>query len=172
MDAEDGDEISTPTDEYSPELQESTSVDEFLQAVGFDPEQTLLTRRQAEVFVMREQGIKQATIAETLGTSRENITGIESRARANIEKARETIGFVDLVSAPVRVEISSGTDLYDAPELVFDACDEAGIKLAHNAPELMKLMSDAAGSAIEGRQVRTTLFVTITSDGTIRIRKQ
>lgn len=142
-----------------------------LREVRFDAERTLLTRRQAEVLVLREQGLKQATIADRLGTTRENVTGIESRARENIEKARETVSFMEMLAAPVRVEVPEGTDLYAAPGLVFDACDEAGVKVTHNAPDLMKLISDAAGEAVEGRQVRTTLFVNVTSDGTVRVRK-
>lgn len=143
----------------------------LLEEVGFDEERTLLTRRQAEVLVMREHGLKQADIADRLGTTRENITGIENRARENVEKARETVDFAEFLSAPVRVSIPAETDLYDAPDLVFEACDEAGITVTHNAPELMKQISDAAGSAVEGRQVRASLSVTVTSDGTVRVTK-
>lgn len=151
--------------------QDAHDVEAFLRSVGFDTERTLLTRRQAEVLVMREYGFKQAAIADHIETTRENVTGIEARARENIEKARETVEFAEVLSAPIRVEIPADTDLYDAPDLVFDACDEAGVKVGHNAPELMKLVSDAAGSAVEGRQVRTSLFVNVTSDGTVRVRK-
>lgn len=159
-------------DEGGFEATDPADVDTFLRKVGFDQERSLLTRRQAAVFVMRESGFTQATIAEHIGTTRENVSGIEARARENVEKARETVEFVAAVSAPIRVEIPTDTDLYDAPTLVFDACDEAGVKVGHNAPELMKLISDAAGSAVDGRAVKTTLVVTVTSDGTVQVSKQ
>lgn len=145
------------------------AVTTLLAESGFDESQTLLTRRQAEVLVLREDGYRQADIADALDTTRENVTGIERRARENVEKARKTVAFADYLSAPVRVEIPAGTDLYDVPDLVFEACDDADITVVHNAPELMKLVSDSAGSAIDGRQVRRQLAVRVTSDGTVRV---
>ena len=146
-------------------------VDEFLSEVGFDSESMVLTRRQAEVLVMREHDLTQATIATRLGTSRANVTSIEARARENAQKAHETVTFVELLSAPIRVEIPADSDLYDVPDMVFDACDEAGVKVSHTAPDLMKLVSDGAGDAIEGREVRERLFVNVTTEGTVRVRR-
>lgn len=143
----------------------------LLDEVGFDEDQTLLTRRQAEILVLRERGHRQADIAAALDTTRENVTGIERRARENVEKARATVEFSDYLSAPVRVEVPAGTDLYDAPDLVFEACDDADITVTHNAPELMKLISDGAGGAVEGRQIRRPISVSVTSDGTVRVTK-
>lgn len=151
-------------------VEEPHDVEAILRGSGFSSERTFLTHRQAEVFVLREYGFKQAEIADYIDTTRENVSGIEARARENIDKARETIEFSELVSAPVRLEIPADTDLYDLPDMVFDACDTAGIKVGQNAPELMKSISDAAGSAVEGRQVRTELVVNVTSDGTVRIK--
>lgn len=131
-----------------------SDVEAVLQRAGFDAERTFLTRRQAAVLVMRE-----------------NVTGLEARARDNVEKARETVAFAEALSTPVRVEIPAGTDLYDAPDLVFDACDEANIKVDYNAPELMKLVTDRAGSAVDGREVLTPVFVSVTSDGSVRTRQ-
>jgi len=165
-----GNDVPEPEHRAGDETPGEVDVDEFLTRVGFESESTLLTRRQAEVLVLRERGFKQATIADRLGTSRENVTGIEARARENVRKAEETVTFAELLSAPVRVEIPAETDLYDAPDMVFDACDEAGVKVTHNAPDLMKLISDAAGSAVEGRLIREELFVNVTNDGTVRVR--
>lgn len=142
----------------------------LLARTGFDEDETLLTSRQAEVLVMREQGHTQAEIAERIETTRENVTGIEARARENIDKARETVRFVERLSAPVQVEVSTETDLYDVPELVYEACDENGIKIPQNGPELMKMISDAAGAAVDGRQIRTPLLVSVTSEGAVQIR--
>lgn len=171
MGADDADDLSKTRDKDGNDTEESIDCDEFLSDVGFDAERTFLTRRQAEILVMREREFTQATIADRIGTTRENVAGIESRARDNVEKARETVEFAELLTAPARVELPAGTDLYDAPELVFEACDDAGVKVPHNAPELMKQISDAERSAIDGRQVRAPLVVSVTSDGTVRVRK-
>ena len=146
-------------------------VDELLDRAGFDPEDSVLTRRQAEVLALRERGVRQSVIADHLGTSRANVSSIEASARSNVAKAHETVAFAEALSAPVRVEVEAGTDLYDVPKLVFDACDEVGVKVSHTAPDLMKLVSDEAGEAVDGRQVRDRLFVGVTSEGRVRVRQ-
>jgi Tfx family DNA-binding protein len=146
-------------------------IDALLDRTGFDPETSVLTRRQAEVLLLRERGVRQTTIADHIGTSRANVSSIEASARANIEKARETVAFAEALSAPVRVEVDVGTDLYDVPKLVYDACDEAGVKVNHTAPDLMKAVSDAAGEAVQGREVREAILVGVTSNGNVRVRR-
>ncbi|WP_096391607.1 Tfx family DNA-binding protein [Halopenitus persicus] len=150
---------------------EVVTVGELLDRVGFDADDSVLTRRQAEVLALRERGLKQSAIANRLGTSRANVSSVESSARENVTKARETIAFAEALAAPVRVEIPAETDLYDVPGRVYDACDEAGVKVNRTAPELMKVVGDAAGDAVHGREVRRQLFVTVSSDGTVRVRQ-
>jgi Tfx family DNA-binding protein len=152
-------------------MDELPDVDALLQRAGFDPETSVLTRRQAEVLALRERGVRQSDIADLLGTSRANVSSVEASARDNVRKARETVAFSEALAAPVRVEVTLGTDLYDVPELVYDACDAAGVKVNHSAPDLMKLVSDAAGDAVQGREVRKPLLVGVTSDGSVRVRQ-
>ena len=145
--------------------------DSILERSGFDADESVLTRRQAEVLALRERGLRQSDIADRLGTSRANVSSVEASARDNVERARETVAFAEALSAPVRVEIEAGTDLYDAPKRVYDACDEAGVKVNQTAPELMKAIGDRAGDAVRGREVRNRLFVTVAADGRIRVRR-
>jgi Tfx family DNA-binding protein len=142
----------------------------LLERAGFDADESVLTRRQAEVLSLRERGLRQSDIADRLGTSRANVSSVEASARDNVERARETVAFEEALSAPVRVEIEAGTDLYDAPKRVYDACDEAGVKVNQTAPDLMKAIGDRAGEAVRGREVRDRLFVTVDASGTIRVR--
>jgi transcriptional regulator len=58
------------------------------------------------------------------------------------------------------------------PDLVYDGCDDAGVKVPYSAPEVMKLVSDSSGDAIAGREVRQHILVGVTSDGTMRVRVQ
>lgn len=152
-------------------MDDAPDVDALLEQSGFDPEQSILTRRQAEVLALRERGVRQTVIADLLGTSRANVSSIESSARSNVSKARETVVFAEALTAPVRVDVEAGTDLYDVPKLVYDACDDAGVKVNHTAPDLMKLVSDAAGDAVQGREVREAIMVGVTSDGAVRVRR-
>ncbi|WP_137289270.1 Tfx family DNA-binding protein [Natronorubrum halophilum] len=147
-------------------------VEELLAEIGFEPETSVLTYRQAQVLTLRERDVSQADIAESLGTSRANVSSVESSARENLEKARETVAFAEALRAPVRVRVPAGTDLYDVPQLVYEACDEKGVKVDHTAPDLMKVVSDAAGRAVSGREVAMPLIVGVTSDGMVRVRHQ
>ncbi len=147
-------------------------IEELLEEIGFDAETSVLTHRQAQVLALRERGVSQADIADALGTSRANVSSIESSARENLAKARETVAFAEALRAPVRVRVPAGTDLYDVPQLVYDACDEQGVKVDHTAPDLMKVVSDAAGPAVSGREVSTPLIVGVTSEGMVRVRHQ
>jgi Tfx family DNA-binding protein len=146
-------------------------VDALLAEMGFDADTNVLTRRQAEVLTLREQGLSQSAIAESLGTSRANVSSVESSARENVGKAHETVAFAEALQAPVRLTIEEGTDLYDVPEMVFSACDDNGVKVARSAPDLMKLVSDEAGDAVRGRKVRQDLTVGVSADGTVRVRR-
>lgn len=145
-------------------------IDAFLDEIGFDPDRSVLTRRQAQVLALRERDHSQAEIAERLGTSRANVSSVEGSARDNVERARETVAFAEALHAPVRVRVPAGTDLYDVPQLVYDACDEAGVKVDHTAPDLMKVISDAAGEAVDGRRIQTEVVVGVTSAGEVRVR--
>ncbi len=147
-------------------------VEAVLEEIGFDPERSVLTHRQAQVLALREREFSQASIAEALGTSRANVSSIEASARENVAKARETVAFAEALHAPVRVQIPAGTDLYDVPDLVYAACDEQGVKVEYSAPDLMKAISDEAGPAVSGRQVATTLLVGVTADGRVRVRHE
>ena len=145
--------------------------DDLLDRAGFDPDRSVLTRRQAEVLALREHGARQADIAALLGTSRANVSSVEASARENVAKARETVAFAEALAAPVRVEVAAGADLYDVPERVYDACDEVGVKVNHTAPDLMKLVSDEAGDAVQGREVVAAILVGVTRGGAVRVRR-
>jgi hypothetical protein len=152
--------------------EEVPDVSAILARAGFEPSANVLTRRQAEVLALRERGLPQATIAEELGTSRANVSKVEASARDNIAKARETVAFAETLQAPVQVDVEPGTDLYEVPDLVYDGCDTAGVKVPYSAPEVMKLVSEAAGDAVAGREVKQHILVGVTSDGTMRVRVQ
>lgn len=151
---------------------ELPDADEFLDRVGFDEADSVLTRRQAEVLALRERDVPQAAIAEHLGTSRANVSSIEASARRNVAKARETVAFAEALEAPVQVSIQSGTDLFDVPGQVYDACDEAEVKVGYTAPELMKLVGDEAEDAVDDREVREPLLVGVTHEGDVRVRRE
>ena len=150
---------------------EAIDVAELLDSTGFDADENVLTRRQAEVLALREHGLRQLDIANLLGTSRANVSNIEGSARENVEKAIETVNFAEALGAPVRVEMPADTDLYEVPNMIYDAADEAEIEVSYTAPDLMKLVSDRASAVVKGRNVKQRLVVSVTDEGTIRVRQ-
>lgn len=145
-------------------------VDALLERAGFDPEASGLTRRQAEILALREHGASQEAIAERLDTSRANVAGIEASARANVRKAYETVGVVEALRAPVSVPVEVGTDLFDVPPDVYDACDDLGLKVDASAMSLLSAINRQAGGAVQGREVVEPLTVVVTSEGDVRVR--
>ncbi len=145
--------------------------DALLSAVGFDEDDSVLTRRQAEVLALRERDVPQAAIAEELGTSRANVSSIEASARENVRRARETVAFAAALQAPVRVSVEPGTDLFDVPSRIYDACDEAGVKVAVSSSELLKRVREVADDAVEGDRVVAPLLVGVAADGSVQVRR-
>jgi Tfx family DNA-binding protein len=145
--------------------------DALLDELGFDAEGSVLTRRQAQVLALRERDVPQRVIADHLGTSRANVSSVEASARENVAKARETVTFAEALSAPVRLTVEAGTDLYDVPNRVFSACDDVDVKVNRTAPELMKLVGDEAGDAVQGREVRREIVVSVTGDGRVDVHR-
>lgn len=152
-------------------MSEEFDTDDLLDRLGFDAERNVLTRRQATVLALRERDVSQADIARHLGTSRANVANVEASARSNVEKAREAVAFADALRAPVRVSIEAGTDIYDVPDAVYAAADEADVTVEYGAPALMKAVVDAVDDAIQDRVVAAPLLVTVGRDGLVTVRR-
>lgn len=138
--------------------------------LGFDADTSVLTDRQAEVLVLREQGVSQADIADALGTSRANVSKVEASARENIEKAAETVAFADALAAPVQVEVEPGTPVFDVPDMVYEACDDAGVKVASAAAALMRRVREQAADSVDDGTVTDSLLVVVDADGNVHVR--
>jgi Tfx family DNA-binding protein len=145
-------------------------LDVVLDEAGFDPDRSVLTRRQAEVLALRERGASQSTIAERLGTSRANVAGVEASARENVRRARDTVDFVDALRAPVQVTVEAGTDVYDIPDRVYRAADEADIKVTLSAVGVIERLTEAARDALDSRRLTRPVHATVSADGEVRFR--
>lgn len=145
--------------------------EEVLAGVDFDAEELVLTHRQAAVLALRENDVRQRDIGAMFGTSRANISNIEKNARNNVEKARMTVAFAGSLTAPVHVDIESGTDIYEIPRTVYEASDEVGVEVNYGASNLLRLVTETVGSAIEDNVVRTPFRIDVTKDGSVHLRK-
>lgn len=143
---------------------------EILERAGYVADESVLTPRQAEVLALREHGLTQTDIADRLGTSRANVSSVESSARSNVEKATATVAVAEALEAPVSLQIAPDTDLYDVPDRIYAACDEAGVKVESSTPELLSTITDRGAGAFDGRRLVEPLTVAVTAEGEIRIR--
>ena len=146
-------------------------VKEFLETIGFDPDECVLTRRQAEVLALRERDVPQREIAERLGTSRANVSSIEASARRNVEKARETVAIADAMAAPVQIQIDAGTDLFEVPEIVYAACDDVDTKVTHTSAALIRRIRQEVPHTLKDQRVTKPIVIGVSNDGTITVQR-
>ena len=128
---------------------------------------TFLTERQAEVLALREAGHTQAAIAERLGTSVANISGVERAARSNVAAARRTLDLAAVLGARTRFTAAAGTDLRDLVDRVYAAADEADVRVAQSDPDLTAALADALDEYLEGRVLTGDVEVGVRADGEV-----
>ena len=125
----------------------------------------LLTERQIEVLKLRAQGYTQKRVAQQIGTSRENVVLLESRAKMNIERARATLDNLKYQGLAVSVEIPKGTHLVDIPRMILNRANRAKIKLGANFTRIYEDMRFKARNHVSGTRVSRPIVVTVYPDG-------
>lgn len=128
-----------------------------------------LTKVQLDVLRLRMTGITQEEVATKLGTTRQNISLIERRARGNLEKAEATLKAYKRLRTVAIVELESNTHLVDIPRMLVDAADEAGVKITIDFSLVYKELRDEARDSIKGTRVVKPILLHILRDGKIDI---
>jgi Tfx family DNA-binding protein len=129
-----------------------------------------LSELQFKVLRLRvERGLSQAEVAKTLGTTRENVTIIENRAKRNVRLAEETIQAYKALLCAAKVNIKAGTHLVDVPGIVVKAGDEIGVKLKVNFTRIYDEVRFKAGDRVSGSRVVKPFTIAIFRDGNIEV---
>ncbi|MDI3501998.1 MAG: HTH-type transcriptional regulator, fmd operon transcriptional regulator [Archaeoglobi archaeon] len=126
-----------------------------------------LTDEQIEVLRLRMRGLSQKEIAEILKTTRANVCIIEKRARRNIERALKTIEIWKKINSRAEIEIPSGTDLMDIPQIIFEKANENDVKVKYSFLELIEHIKKSVPEKIEKRVLREPLHVYISEGGEV-----
>ncbi|HJJ90250.1 MAG TPA: Tfx family DNA-binding protein [Methanocorpusculum sp.] len=126
---------------------------------------TLLTDRQKEVIRYRKQGMTQQQIADRLGTSKANICTIEKSANENIRRAKETLEYLYTLDATDLCILSAGTDLMEAPYIIYQAAAPLNIKIRYDSISLINRISSYMPEKIKGRHVKEDIHVYLNIDG-------
>jgi len=129
----------------------------------------LLTEEQLKVLSYRLDGVKQEDIAGILGTTRQNVSLIERRARNNVEKAEATLKAHRRLMTAATVELTSGTHLVDVPRMLVDAADKAGVKITIDFTLVYKELRDEARDYINGPRITKPINLHILKDGKIDV---
>jgi hypothetical protein len=129
----------------------------------------LLTGEQLRVLGFRLDGLTQEEIARRLGTTRQNVSLIERRARGNIEKAEMTLRAYRRLQTAATVELKPSTHLVDVPRMLVDAADGAGVKISIDFALVYKELRDEAGDSISGTRVVRPILLHVLRDGKIDV---
>jgi hypothetical protein len=129
----------------------------------------LLTEEQLRVLSFRLDGLKQDEIAARLGTTRQNVSLIEGRARRNLERAEATLKAYRRLRTAATVELELNTHLVDVPRMLIDAADAAGVKITIDFALVYKDLHEEAGDSIRGTRVVKPILLHILKDGKIDV---
>jgi len=131
---------------------------------------SILTERQWEVLRLREKGFSQRKIAEILGTTRSNVSILESRAAQNIERAKRTIDEWMTIQAPIVVTVPGGTDIFQIPGQIFEEADRQKLRLPLDSVELVVQLRTKAPRELKGRMILRDIQVFVSRDGEILVK--
>jgi len=128
---------------------------------------SFFTEKQWQVLQLRSQGQTQKEIAGRLGTSRENVSILEKRARENVERARETLALYESLEA-IRIPIPKGGDLFSVPEAILRKADRHGVRVLHSKTDLIGLLRRHRASHIQGNRILSDFQVLLLRNGRVQ----
>jgi len=97
----------------------------------------LLTEKQLLVLALAARGKTVAEIARMLGVTRQDVSAALRRARANLEKARETIEVYSAATSPLLLHVAPGTGLQELADALLREADRAGRRIPLGRAELV-----------------------------------
>lgn len=128
-----------------------------------------LTELQVRVIKLRSRGLSLREVAAILGTSHQNISVAERRARENVRAAEETIAAYRIATAAIKLVINEGTHLADVPKIVMEECDRTGIRLKGDFTLIFKLLKFSKPSCVSGQKLAVPILVLVDRDGYLSI---
>lgn len=127
----------------------------------------LLTERQIEVMRYRRQGLTQKQIGDIIGCSKANVCTIERSAEENVRRAHETIQFMYTLDGQFLCFVPSGTDLFAAPEQIYQEADDRGVKVRYDTIGLINRLQESVPEHIQARFVKDEVRVYLTDAGEV-----
>lgn len=135
-----------------------------------DIKETHLTKRQFEVLKWRKEGKSLAEIAGRLHTSRSNISSIAKIAELNVRRAKNTLKLVETIKWPVKINVKTGSNVYEVSERVFRAADVRHIKVSQNYSEIVRLITETLGwKNLKRRRALRDFSIMVSKEGEVEV---
>jgi len=131
------------------------------------PEFGFLTGKQLDVLKLRKSGMSYEGIAESYGTTRENIFILEKRALRNLKMAETTIEAALHEGVAYKVRIPVNTRLIDVPRVAVDFADHKGIRLRANFTKIFDDIRYNLPGAVNGSTTIKPIDIYIMMDGSL-----
>ena len=130
---------------------------------------SFLTERQIEVLQMRLAGRSQQEIADSLGTTRSNISILEKRAHQNIARAERTLQQWMMLRAPISLLAGAGTDVFELPKMIFAAADEKLMRLPITSLDIVVQLRRIAPRLFKKRALERDARIFVTEEGEVLV---
>jgi Tfx family DNA-binding protein len=128
-----------------------------------------LTELQIKVVKLRARGMSLREVASVLGTSHQNVSVAERRARENVRAAEDTILAYRVATAAVKIIVPEGTHLADVPRFVMEECDKAGVRLKADFTLIFKMLRFSKSACIEGHKLSRPILILVDKEGYLSI---
>ena len=130
---------------------------------------SFLTERQIEVLQMRLAGRSQQEVADSLGTTRSNISILEKRAHQNIARAERTLQQWMMLRAPISLLAGAGTDVFELPKMIFAAADEKHMRLPITSLDIVVQLRRIAPRLFKKRALERDARIFVTEEGEVLV---
>ncbi len=128
---------------------------------------SFLTGRQLEIFTLRSEGKSTTEISEIIGTTPQNVTILEKRARKNLEKAIETVNAVKDMKIVLNLKIPENTHILDAVMTIIREADRSQIRLKDNIIGILTRLKMSMDTDIRNGLIQRETTVMILHDGVL-----
>jgi len=118
---------------------------------------------------MRLAGRSQQEVADSLGTTRSNISILEKRAHQNIARAKRTLQQWMMLRAPISVQAQAGTDVFELPKMIFTAADEKGMLLPITSLDIVVQLRRKAPRLFKKRSLEKDARIFVTEEGEVLV---
>ena len=124
-----------------------------------------LNQKQYRILKLRARGFTQLEAAKELGTTRANVSMIESRARKKIQRARETLEAFESLQTSHSIVVEKGLKLAEVPRAVLHEGDRHHIHVQSDLVEIVRLVRAVKPSCVQDGKITRKIAIKMNERG-------